>query len=62
MVILRSEVGVNYREPPDKIGRVGISGAVNLEFEGERNAGFVSILLVTLKVKINFGNAPSRKK
>ena len=25
MVIVRSGVGVNYREPPDKIGRVGIS-------------------------------------
>ena len=26
MEIVRSGVGVNYREPPDKIGRVGISG------------------------------------
>ena len=25
MVIVRSGVGVNYREPPDEIGRVGIS-------------------------------------
>ena len=25
MEIVRSGVGVNYREPPDKIGRVGIS-------------------------------------
>ena len=25
MVIVRSGVGVNYREPPDEIGRVGLS-------------------------------------
>ena len=25
MEIVRSGVGVNYREPPDEIGRVGIS-------------------------------------
>ena len=28
MEIVRSGVGVNYREPPDKIGRVGISDKV----------------------------------
>ena len=28
MVIVRSGVGVNYREPPDEIGRVGISAFI----------------------------------
>ena len=31
MVIVRSGVGVNYREPPDEIGRVGISGLIVAE-------------------------------
>ena len=30
MEIVRSGVGVNYREPPDEIGRVGISATVGL--------------------------------
>ena len=30
MEIVRSGVGVNYREPPDEIGRVGISAVAIL--------------------------------
>ena len=29
-MIVRAGVGVNFREPPDEIGRVGISGNVRV--------------------------------
>ena len=36
MVIVRSGVGVNYREPPDEIGRVGISAVARLKRQHTR--------------------------
>ena len=40
MVIVRSGVGVNYREPPDEIGRVGISVVCLQHFTWRGISGF----------------------